>query len=58
MFDLSLVDGVDMSSTETFVGIHRPLAAKRDILAFCGFTSNWRPLGKRCGACRFFVWRE
>ena len=55
MFDLSLVDRVDVSSSEAFVGIHWLLAAKRDILAFCGFTSDSRPLGKRCGARRFVV---
>ena len=40
MLDLSLVAGVDMSSAEAFVWIHRVLAAKRVTLVFCGSTED------------------
>jgi len=45
VLDLSLVAGVDMSSAEAFVRIHRLLAAKRVTLVFCGFTAD-SPIGK------------
>jgi SulP family sulfate permease len=35
--DLTLVGGVDMSSAEAFVRVHRMLSAKNVILVFCGF---------------------
>jgi SulP family sulfate permease len=40
VLDLSLVVGVDMSSAEAFVRIHRLLSAKRVTLVFCGFTAD------------------
>jgi len=45
VLDLSLVAGVDMSSAEAFVRIHRLLAAKRATLVFCGFIAD-SPIGK------------
>ena len=44
VLDLSLVAGVDMSSAEAFVRIHRLLAAKYVTLVFCGFTID-SPVG-------------
>ena len=35
--DLSLVGGIDMSSAEAFVRIHRLLSARCVTLVFCGF---------------------
>ena len=40
VLDLTLVAGVDMSSAEAFVRIHRLLAAKYVTLVFCGFTND------------------
>ncbi|KAF8966080.1 sulfate transporter family-domain-containing protein [Flammula alnicola] len=45
VLDLSLVAGVDMSSAEAFVRIHRLLASKRVTVVFCGFTVD-SPIGK------------
>ena len=45
MLDLALVAGVDMSSAEAFVRIHRLLAAKYVTLVFCGFKID-SPVGK------------
>ena len=45
VLDLALVAGVDMSSAEAFVRIHRLLAAKYVTLVFCGFTID-SPVGK------------
>lgn len=36
IIDLSLVGGLDMSSAEAFVRVHRLLTAKRVIMIFCG----------------------
>lgn len=49
VLDLGLVAGVDMSSAEAFVRIHRLLAAKYVTLVFCGFKID-SPVGKalRC----------
>lgn len=44
VLDLTLVAGVDMSSAEAFVRIHRLLAAKYVTLVFCGFTND-SPVG-------------
>jgi SulP family sulfate permease len=47
VLDLGLVAGVDMSSAEAFVRIHRLLAAKYVTLVFCGFTIDSPvPVGK------------
>lgn len=40
VLDLSLVAGVDMSSAEAFVRIHRFLSAKSVTLVFCGFSAE------------------
>jgi sulfate permease, SulP family len=40
VLDLSLVAGVDMSSAEAFVRIHRFLSAKSVTLVFCGFAAE------------------
>jgi SulP family sulfate permease len=40
VLDLSLVAGVDMSSAEAFVRIHRFLSAKYVTLVFCGFSAE------------------
>lgn len=40
VLDLSLVAGVDMSSAEAFVRIHRFLSAKAVTLVFCGFSMD------------------
>jgi SulP family sulfate permease len=40
VLDLSLVAGVDMSSAEAFVRIHRFLSAKCVTLVFCGFSAE------------------
>ena len=45
VLDLALIAGVDMSSTEAFVCIHRLLAAKYVTLVFCGFMID-SPVGK------------
>lgn len=45
VLDLSLVAGVDMSSTEAFVRIHRFLSAKFVTIVFCGFTAE-SPVGR------------
>jgi SulP family sulfate permease len=45
VLDLSLVAGVDMSSAEAFVRIHRFLSAKSVTLVFCGFESE-SPVGQ------------
>ena len=45
VLDLALVAGVDMSSAEAFVRIHRLLAAKYVTLVFCGFKID-SPVGK------------
>ena len=38
--DLTLVGGVDMSSAEAFVRVHRMLSAKNVVLVFCGFVAD------------------
>lgn len=40
VLDLSLVAGVDMSSAEAFVRMHRFLSAKSVTLVFCGFSAE------------------
>ena len=45
VLDLAHVAGVDMSSAEAFVRIHRLLAAKYVTLVFCGFKID-SPVGK------------
>lgn len=40
VLDLSLVAGIDMSSAEAFVRVHRLLNARFVTLVFCGFESN------------------
>lgn len=40
VLDLSLVAGVDMSSAEAFVRIHRFLSVKFVTLVFCGFSAE------------------
>jgi len=40
VLDLSFVAGVDMSSAEAFVRIHRFLSAKSVTLVFCGFSAE------------------
>ncbi|KAF5375834.1 hypothetical protein D9615_008236 [Tricholomella constricta] len=40
VLDFTLVAGVDMSSAEAFVRIHRFLSAKSVTLVFCGFSSE------------------
>ena len=45
VLDLSLVAGVNISSAEAFLRIHRPLAAKRATLVLCGLAAD-SPIGK------------
>ncbi|KAG5645020.1 hypothetical protein H0H81_009254, partial [Sphagnurus paluster] len=40
VLDFTLVAGVDMSSAEAFVRIHRFLSAKAVTLVFCGFAPD------------------
>ncbi|KAJ7086439.1 sulfate transporter family-domain-containing protein [Mycena belliarum] len=40
VLDLSLVAGVDMSSAEAFVRVHRLLSSKYVTLVFCGFSAD------------------
>ena len=44
VLDLALVAGMDMSFAESFVHIHRLLAAKYVTLVFCGFMID-SPMG-------------
>ena len=45
VLDLSLVGGIDMSSAEAFVRIHRVLSARCVTLVFCGFEFD-SPIGR------------
>jgi hypothetical protein len=45
VLDMSLVGGIDMSSAEAFVRIHRLLSARCVALIFCGFEAD-SPIGK------------